>query len=474
LLDPLLTLLEQDGELARLLKELPQALGSGVLLQVLFARLFPGRPQPIASSLPYPAQESPSLGPRELAVLQEMAQGHCKKEIAKHLSIRPATVRSHFNNIYRKLQVTGPQEAVVKAVSLGLLPFDFADLLHPLQDRYDLDFNAFVHPFLTGISHWQREGRDETLRQLAALGLLLFLSAPLVRLIRGDGYTSARRAPGKGLLLEFTPDGRLVRSFGGEGNLRCPCALAFAPPAAEHQGFCPGHLFLLDLLACPNPLNTASLVELTPEGRTIRAFTGSAYLSTRLHNSYAMAFTVDGRLLATSGGFTDAVLEFTAGGGRVRRFANLVPYGGLTTDRRGHVYVAGGWSEESPIHVFGPQGDLLRTVGAARSNVYQGVAVDDGGRLYVANFHEHVLEVYDARGHRRSSIGEGDLSRPWRLALGPHGRLYVTDGDGQAIKVFTSGGTFLFSLPAPPGTELNGLTFGPNGNLFVAGQAVHE
>ncbi len=51
LFDDLLTHVESDGELARLLEELPQALGSGIILQPLFARLFPQQPQPIAVDL---------------------------------------------------------------------------------------------------------------------------------------------------------------------------------------------------------------------------------------------------------------------------------------------------------------------------------------------------------------------------------------------------------------------------------------
>lgn len=139
-------------------------------------------------------------------------------------------------------------------------------------------------------------------------------------------------------------------------------------------------------------------------------------------------------------------------------------------DKRGNVYVAGGWARESPVHVFSPQGDLLRTVGAAERNVYRGVAVDDRGNLFVANERDPCIEVFAASGRRLGAIKSGDLNCPLFLALSPGGNLYVIDGNRHAVKVFNSSrGDFRFSFPAPQGAWLNGLTFGPNGNLFIAG-----
>ncbi len=465
-LDNLLTVVGQDGDLSRLLETLPLVLGSGVLLQPLFAHLFPQPPHPIAVS--YSGNGSPRLGQREVEVLHEMAKGRSQKEIARRLFIAPNTVKTHIRNLYAKLEVDNPQEAVTKATALGLLPFDFAKLVHPEGIAIDVDFNAFANACLTGAGCGQ-QGEAEPMRQFAALGLLFFLLSPLTALVRYE-RAAADSLQRKGFLFEFTSDGHLVRSLDGEGRLKSPSALAFAPPAAERHGFRAGNLFLFDYWTNPDPLNMSSLLELTPDGRCVRAFTGGAHLSTRLTYGGYTAFTPDGRLLVTSGGLTDAVLEFTEGGGVVRRFADLVPYGGLTVDRRGNVYVAGGWATKSPVHVFNPQGDLLRTVGAGDCHVYRGVAVDDRGNLFVANTPDHCIEVFDASGQRLGSMKGGDLYRPCDLALSPGGSLYVIDSDRQVVKVFNpSRGNFLFSFPAPQGAQLTNLTFGPNGNLFVAG-----
>jgi DNA-binding NarL/FixJ family response regulator len=58
---------------------------------------------------------------KELEVLSRLAEGRSNKEIADALYVTPATVKTHLAHIYNKLGVTGRQEAVARAVELGLL-----------------------------------------------------------------------------------------------------------------------------------------------------------------------------------------------------------------------------------------------------------------------------------------------------------------------------------------------------------------
>ena len=64
---------------------------------------------------------APPLTRKEVEVLARLAQGRTNREIADALFITPATVKSHLAHIYAKLGVTGRQEAVARAVALGLL-----------------------------------------------------------------------------------------------------------------------------------------------------------------------------------------------------------------------------------------------------------------------------------------------------------------------------------------------------------------
>ncbi len=61
------------------------------------------------------------LSPREKAVLRGLGSGKSKKEIARAMDIAPASVDTYARRIFFKLEVDDRVEAVVKAVSLGLV-----------------------------------------------------------------------------------------------------------------------------------------------------------------------------------------------------------------------------------------------------------------------------------------------------------------------------------------------------------------
>jgi ATP/maltotriose-dependent transcriptional regulator MalT len=61
------------------------------------------------------------LSPRELEVLQLMAQGRSNQEISEQLFLALSTVKGHNRNIFGKLQVQRRTEAIARARELGLL-----------------------------------------------------------------------------------------------------------------------------------------------------------------------------------------------------------------------------------------------------------------------------------------------------------------------------------------------------------------
>src|SRR5947209_7063947 len=65
--------------------------------------------------------EERRLSPRELDVLRLAAEGNTGPEIAERLVISPATVKTHFENIYEKLGVTDKAAAVAYALRVGLI-----------------------------------------------------------------------------------------------------------------------------------------------------------------------------------------------------------------------------------------------------------------------------------------------------------------------------------------------------------------
>ena len=102
----------QAGPIVSALKVVAE--GLAVFGPELASSLLPARTRPHES----PAEE---LTPRELQVLQLLAEGQPNKEIARRLGISEHTVKFHVNAILGKLNVQSRTEAVVRATRLGLV-----------------------------------------------------------------------------------------------------------------------------------------------------------------------------------------------------------------------------------------------------------------------------------------------------------------------------------------------------------------
>ncbi|QRK06957.1 response regulator transcription factor [Archangium violaceum] len=88
----------------------------------------PTEPLPPAPATPEPpptaaADEPPSkpLSNRETELLQLIAKGVSNSEAARLLNLSKATIRTHLEHIYRKLEVTNRVEAVTEGIRKGLI-----------------------------------------------------------------------------------------------------------------------------------------------------------------------------------------------------------------------------------------------------------------------------------------------------------------------------------------------------------------
>jgi DNA-binding NarL/FixJ family response regulator len=108
-------LLLRDASVEKLVAALNSAAQGLVTLDPVFidALLPPAQPAPT------PPVET--LTPRELEVLQHLAEGLPNKAIARRLDISEHTVKFHVNAIMSKLGVQSRTEAVVRATQLGLI-----------------------------------------------------------------------------------------------------------------------------------------------------------------------------------------------------------------------------------------------------------------------------------------------------------------------------------------------------------------
>lgn len=68
-----------------------------------------------------PATETQNLSPREIEIIQLIAEGKSSLEIAETLFLSHHTINSHRKNILRKLHIKSPAELIVKAMDLGIV-----------------------------------------------------------------------------------------------------------------------------------------------------------------------------------------------------------------------------------------------------------------------------------------------------------------------------------------------------------------
>ncbi|HET7668076.1 MAG TPA: response regulator transcription factor, partial [Mycobacterium sp.] len=66
----------------------------------------------------------PRLSPRELEVLQLLAEGFGVADIARQLYFSESTAKTHISKIYEKLGAANRAQAIMRAIKSGLLADD--------------------------------------------------------------------------------------------------------------------------------------------------------------------------------------------------------------------------------------------------------------------------------------------------------------------------------------------------------------
>jgi DNA-binding NarL/FixJ family response regulator len=107
----------QAGAMGYLIKGMPHEALISALLRVHHGNRF--LPPPVTHAL---ASRMPNseLSAREREVLTLMVAGKSNREIAEHLNIKEATVKSHVSVILMRLDVSDRTQAVVEALKRGL------------------------------------------------------------------------------------------------------------------------------------------------------------------------------------------------------------------------------------------------------------------------------------------------------------------------------------------------------------------
>jgi NarL family two-component system response regulator LiaR len=95
--------------------------------------LHPAIARKVLQELAKPAESPASsktamLTEREIEVLRFLAQGHSNREIADHLFVSEATIRTHVSNILSKLHLASRTQAALFALKQGLATLDESHL----------------------------------------------------------------------------------------------------------------------------------------------------------------------------------------------------------------------------------------------------------------------------------------------------------------------------------------------------------
>ena len=144
----------------------------------------------------------------------------------------------------------------------------------------------------------------------------------------------------------------------------------------------------------------------------------------------------------------------------------LEPWG--VTVNNEHVYVAE--RDSHRISIFTLEGQLIRTIGSQGSGPGQfnwpsAVAISPDGDMYVADWSNHRIQVFNSDGVYQREFGGGQLKNPLDVLITADGHVLVADQMNKRVVIFNTTGQLIHSFQVP--SEPYGLAIDHNGDLLV-------
>jgi DNA-binding beta-propeller fold protein YncE/4-amino-4-deoxy-L-arabinose transferase-like glycosyltransferase len=250
--------------------------------------------------------------------------------------------------------------------------------------------------------------------------------------VDGQGYVYVADT-GNHRVQKFTADGCFVTAWGqqgeGEGHFLEPFSLA-----VDSQG----HILVLDA-------QTGWIQTFDETGRFLRWWGGS---EARFFCPRGMTTDrQDNVYIADTGG--KRVIKFSPDGRAVQEFGRPGTAGaalggpvGIAVDEAGQVYVVD--NDHRLILVYGPGGDLLRQWDIPHGGAREGphLAWGPDGLLYLADPEGNQVLVFRPDGTLVQQWGElgggpGQLRTPVDIAVDDQGRVYIADTNNHRVQRFT-------------------------------------
>ena len=111
----------------------------------------------------------------------------------------------------------------------------------------------------------------------------------------------------------------------------------------------------------------------------------------------------------------------------------------LVVDSEGFVHV-GHRGADSPVLVFDPAGEFVRSWGRGRIADVHYMSIDEDDRILLADRDAHQIVAFDRDGGFRFALGERHAPRwqapfnhPTAASMAPDGEIYVSDGYGNSV-----------------------------------------
>jgi len=226
------------------------------------------------------------------------------------------------------------------------------------------------------------------------------------------------------------------------------------------------------------------LVGLSPDGQFRGTFGNFRSDQGFFRYTSDVAVASDGRIYAKDGADFGRIQVFDPSGAFLTSIQNQYTSlaSSIAVGPDGRLYLSRGSSDT--VSVLSPTGQHLLRVGTdagARCDLWTGagcidpdgpgprqpgdgqfvnqtgVAVDSGGRIYVADTGNHRVQVFDTAGRFLFKFGrgggdgswgraDGEFFGPYGIAADAMGRIYVADTGNGRIQVFDATGGFLFKI----------------------------